>query len=123
MMFSPSKPLPASPQPPRRGSYTKDPVGLWADVPAFTAFAQEVHEAMEGTELRYSKRQYLLKRADHYGIKRFDANLVIAMVQHRLGGLEQSPPETTRRSPVLIAAVFLAVQSIIVIAGWWLIAP
>jgi hypothetical protein len=112
---------PSSPQRPApRGAYRKDPCGLWADLPAFTAFTQEIQDAMEGAELRYSKRQYLLKRADHYGIKRFDANLIIAMVQHRLGGVEMAAPEPAGPSRLLLAATFLAVQSAIVLVGWWL---
>jgi hypothetical protein len=120
-MIAPANP-PSSPQRPApRGAYQQDPCGLWADLPAFTAFTQEIHDAMEGTELRYSKRQHLLKRADHYGIKRFDANLIIAMVQHRLGALETIDPEPARPSRLLLAAAFLAVQSAIVLAGWWLV--
>src|SRR4051812_48908230 len=50
-------------------------------------FAASVANAVEHSTLRYSRRLALLKEADQLGIERFEANLIIAMVQHRLGQL------------------------------------
>jgi hypothetical protein len=46
-------------------------------------FAQLVTRELEGPVLRYSKRQALLREADRRGIGRFEANLIIAAVQHQ----------------------------------------
>lgn len=77
---------------------------------------------MEGSELRYSQRLHLLRRAQHHGVGRFDANLIIAMVQHRMGLIEIPPaPERTRglsRFTLVTAAV---TQLLIVAAVWWLV--
>jgi len=93
---------------------------LLADVPAFTAMAQEVEDAMAGGILRYSDRLKLLKRAEHFGIRRFDANLLIAMVQNRVAqesGDDDLPPP--KPSWLRITAIVLAVQTCIVAAAWW----
>jgi hypothetical protein len=103
-------------------AYLRDAPGLWADIPAFTTFAQDVADAMEGDQLRQSRRHKLLKRAGQLGIRRFDANLVIAMVQHRLQGSHVRVQEACTRSARLatIAAV-VVVQAIIVAAVWWML--
>jgi len=46
-------------------------------------FAAAVIASLEGTTLRYSRRIVLLKQAATLGIERFEANLVIATVQHQ----------------------------------------
>jgi hypothetical protein len=46
-------------------------------------FAQLVAQELEGPVLRYSKRQELLREAERRGIGRFEANLIIAAVQHQ----------------------------------------
>lgn len=108
---------------PRRPIYTPDSAGIWADIPAFTAFADEVADALDGRDLRYSQRLRLLKRADHFGIRRFDANLVIAMVQHRMGEVYIPPPEPHRQTSGLLAtiAIVAVIQSGILAAGYWLL--
>ncbi|MBV8781668.1 MAG: hypothetical protein JO353_09740 [Phycisphaerae bacterium] len=47
-------------------------------------FAAAVAASMDGPVLRYSRRRELLARAEGLGIERFNANLLIAAVQHRL---------------------------------------
>jgi hypothetical protein len=95
---------------------------LLTDIPAFTAFAQDVEDALDGSELRYSQRRELLKRAEHFGIRRFDANLIIAMVQARENS--NTDDETLPRSswcwmaPIIAFAVL---QSIIFAAVSWLV--
>jgi hypothetical protein len=93
---------------------------LLADLPSMTAFAQDVEESLDGQELRYDERQRLLKRAEHFGIRRFDANLIIAMVQER-GEKQAASSEVPRKNPVAvsIAATFLIVQSAIIAGAWW----
>ena len=51
--------------------------------PRAGAFAAEVEAALEGPVLRYSQRRRLLKAAARAGVGRFEANLIIAAVQHR----------------------------------------
>jgi hypothetical protein len=78
------------------------------------AFAQQVCDELEGTTLRYSKRVMLLRDARRRGIRRFDANLIIASVQERLQGsgveVPQARPHRTWRS---CAAVVIVVQGLI----------
>lgn len=90
---------------------------FWVDVPAFTAFAEEVQDAMILGELSLIARQRLLRRANHHGIRRFDANLIIAMVQNRAGEkrlVEAPSPERRWIFPLTIA---LTLQAIIVLAA------
>lgn len=46
-------------------------------------FAEAVADALVAGVLPYADRQRLLRRAARLGIGRFDANLIIASVQHR----------------------------------------
>lgn len=97
---------------------------LVADNPtsSLTMFARVVESTMQGRELRYSQRLRLLQSAALLGIKRFDANLIIAMVEHH--NIEAKPPislEKTGGLAVGTIATFAVVQSIIIAAGWWLI--
>ena len=101
---------------------------VWLDLPSFTAFAQDVEDAMIGEELNYSERLNLLNRASHFGIRRFDANLIIAMVQNRLGGrttkllLDDEDGQKPVPSGKLAAWMLVAVvQSLIFAAGWWIL--
>ncbi len=85
-------------------------------------FARLVRSRIQAGVLRYSDRQVLLAWAEQAGIERFEANLLIATVQHqvkrRLGHI--SPPDRSRRWSLAIAA--LVIQSAIVSAFWWLLA-
>ncbi|MFG0252816.1 MAG: hypothetical protein ACF8NJ_08090 [Phycisphaerales bacterium JB038] len=45
--------------------------------------AVRVAQALEGAQLRPERREKLLKLATHLGLRAFDANLVIALVQDR----------------------------------------
>jgi hypothetical protein len=108
---------------------------LWADIPAFTAFSQEVEEAFSETGcalLSYSKRQALLKRAAHFGIRPFDASLIIAMVQDRASraGAASSSADSevdyepgSRRSWPATLAIFLTIQAVILALGWLALRP
>jgi hypothetical protein len=81
--------------------------------PACQAFADLVVEHMDGDILRYSQRTALLRQASRLGIGRFEANLVIAAVQHRAArGDYATPPRQNRW--LNNAVVFLLIQSIII---------
>jgi hypothetical protein len=100
---------------------------LWADVPALVAFAEEVESVLDSEGiLSFSRRQALLRRARHLGIRPFDANLVIAMVQHRY--LPPEPPGASRQAHrsrfgnwLPAVAAILVVQCLILAAAWWLL--
>ena len=97
---------------------------VWLDVPAFSAFVEDVEDALtDGPQLTYSRRLKLLKRADGFGIRRFDANLVIAMVQHRLASAPSPADANPTPRPWLGAMVMvLTIQSVIVATAWLLLA-
>jgi len=87
------------------------------------AFAQLVTDRMEGTILRYSTRCELIHIAARLGISRFDANLMIAAVQHQLGhDMAQFPAEHSRSKWPLILAAIVILQSGIILAAWGLFA-
>lgn len=79
---------------------------------------------MEGGLLRYSARAELLRRSVELGIDRFEANLIIAAVQHRLTesrrpGAHARPRHLGSipgRNMLIIAAVQLAIIGL----AWWL---
>jgi hypothetical protein len=89
------------------------------------AFAQAVSTALEGPVLRFSRRQQLIHQAEALGIRRFDANLLIAAVQHRLGNEKVSKPVKPKhnRSPWRLAPFGLAigVQAVILFGAWSLL--
>jgi hypothetical protein len=59
----------------------------------------------------------LLKEAGRRGIGRFEANLIIASVQHRLSG---KAPGFEERKPLRISGTvaFLLVQAVILLGVW-----
>jgi hypothetical protein len=84
-------------------------------------FARRVAEQMSGPVLHYSARQQLLRQAIRAGIGRFEANLIIAAVQHRVDGSVSEAPEPAARSSgpkaLLLAGV---VQATILVGVWWI---
>ena len=54
-------------------------------------FAQAVADSLQDGVLPYADRQRLLRRATRLGIGRFDANLIIASVQHRQPARDAPP--------------------------------
>lgn len=97
-------------------------------------FAVRVRESLEGAALPPQRRQALDRLADRLGLRPFDANLIIAIVQdHARRGLVLNdaamrslqmiaPPRPARRSdPLAVAALLLLallVEAWAVIA-WW----
>lgn len=79
---------------------------------------------MLGGEVLLAKREELIKRASHLGIRRFDAHLIIAMVQHRAGtatvelDYESEPKRTSLWSSVAVVAT---VQLLIFAGVWWIL--
>ena len=69
--------------------------------------------------LRYSQRLSLLKEAGRRGIGRFEANLMIASVQHRVK--RNVPAPETRRMNLSGWVAFVLVQSSVVLGAWRLI--
>ena len=89
-------------------------------------FADRVVAAMDDDLLRYTKRLELLKAAGRSGIGRFEANLIIAAVQHRqtAGRSEQRAPEVPNDSPkrwkpLLTLAALVVVQAMILAGATW----
>jgi hypothetical protein len=90
-------------------------------------FAALVAEALSEGVLRYSSRLLLIRRALAMGINRFQANLIIASVQHQW----QARPAPRRaaamrsawRLPLVtpLTAVVL-IEAAVVAAAWWLLA-
>jgi hypothetical protein len=84
------------------------------------SFGQLVLRQLKGRRwagLRYSERLALLKEAGRRGIGRFEANLIIASVQHRLSG---KTPGTEERKPFRFGGTvaFLVVQGLILLGVW-----
>ena len=83
----------------------------------FAALISRTLQSQHRSPLRYSQRLELLKEAGRRGIGRFEANLIIASVQHKLGlSTVLAPTRRPLRLPGLLA--FLLVQSIIVWGLW-----
>jgi hypothetical protein len=85
-------------------------------------FADLVAAKLVGTVLPFSHRESLLQAAAERGISRFEANLIIATVQHNFGIGRKRITENYRpfRFPITLAA-FLIVQGAIVAAVWYLL--
>jgi hypothetical protein len=90
------------------------------------AFAAAVSQAMDGSILRFSRRQELIRQAEALGIRRFDANLLIAAVQHRLGSeraavvVERAPAKQWQWRIGGLLGVAIGLQGIILLAAWGL---
>lgn len=82
-------------------------------------FATTVARSMEGGVLRYSVRMELLSDASRRGIGRFEANLIIAAVQHQMGSAGEEDVHRNRgfRAPPLVIALLIEAA---VIAGVWM---
>ena len=96
------------------------------------AFAEHVARAMDGQVLRYSQRLALLQLADRQGLGRFEANLVIAAIQHRMRQASGQPvdaesttvkPSPRRRATLPLGLlVFATVQALIALGAWRILA-
>lgn len=91
------------------------------------AFAAEVERSLESGVLRYSVRARLLREARQRGLGRFEANLIIAAVQHRRSmqpldtkgfGCATDDARAHWWQPV---ATFLLAQGLILLTAWWVL--
>ena len=101
-----------------------DPVPEAEGYPSTTdrSFGDYVHRTLAprpGGVLRYSERLAMLKEAGARGIARFEANLIIASVQHRLQ-ITSPPMKRARRRRFALTGVlaFLGVQGMILLGYW-----
>jgi hypothetical protein len=85
-------------------------------------FADIVAGQLVGTVLPWSQRQALVRIASDHGITRFEANLIIAAVQHQMGvGQRRQAPKPRRPLRRYVAGVsaFCVIQAGIVVAAWY----
>lgn len=86
------------------------------------AFAQQVALATAGPCLRYSQRLHLFALANEAGITRFDANLIIAAIEHRAGKnratVEPATATWSLARPSMLLSAAAALQVAILFAGW-----
>jgi len=94
-------------------------------------FAAVVKSQIHGPVLTYSKRKRLLQLADRLGIRRFDANLIVAAMQYRTQTAPHPNPSTHRcavtsegegekKNLLLAPLTFLLTQSVIVLTAWFI---
>jgi hypothetical protein len=83
-------------------------------------FAAQITGKIRDGVLCYSDRLELLKTAGQLGISRFDANLIIAAVQHRVESNQLPEPLFPKRPlpAVDLVAAFLVVQILILFMAW-----
>ncbi len=85
-------------------------------------FTQLVEEVLDGPTLLYSERLKLLRAARRLGVRRFDANLIIAAVQERR---EDGLPVATRspgRGWACVLGWFVVIQGMIVAGAGYVLA-
>jgi hypothetical protein len=83
-------------------------------------FADMAASLIEGGVLRYSARLQLIAAAGCLGIGRFDANLIIAAVQHRARPLPAKRSGRRIWRPAHLVAAVLAVECAAILAVAWL---
>ncbi len=88
---------------------------------AATLFARQVSQSLEYGVLRYSLRRKLLAQALAHGLERFEANLIIASVQHQS---ERRAPAAEKKnakdwSVALKLAAALAGEAIVIAFLMW----
>jgi hypothetical protein len=95
------------------------------DSPA-QVFADKIASQLQDGMLRYSQRAALLEESDALGIGPFEANLIIALVQHRarpaLDGRTPLPDAPTRHRRAAITFITVALIQSAICAGYWLLA-
>lgn len=87
---------------------------LTTDSPVAWFFADRVALRLQAGLVLYSDRLALLKEAQSLGIQRFEANLIIAVTEHRHRPTPTSPrPAPVKRRWILPTALALTFQSLI----------
>jgi hypothetical protein len=104
----------------------KAPVGLSLPsatlaTPAAKNFADSAAAAVSGGVIRYSARAALLKEAGLRNIPRFEANLIIAAVQHRMAGVKSGEIEcaAARKFDWKFAVTFFVIFDAALVLGVW----
>jgi hypothetical protein len=88
------------------------------------AFAEQVAKGLDGPVLRYVTRRALIRDAGRMGIGAFEANLIIAAVQHerRGGGVSTQAPQEPAPAHGLIGfgslLVIFAVEAAVAFGAW-----
>lgn len=82
-------------------------------------FARLVAARIDGPVLPYSQRVNLLREAERQGIERFDANLIIARMQHQLAPQRVTAPVQQKRAVWMNVAIVVALVQSLIIAGAW----
>ena len=103
---------------------------LAADPAVVRGFARAAADRLAAGPLPLTDRARLLRRGERLGLGRFDANLVLAVVerQHRATVPTRRPAVATvsvnarRRLAWPAAAMAVVVQAGIVVGAWWLVA-
>ena len=86
---------------------------------AVRGFAQQVAGELDGSTLLYSRRLALLNAARRHGIRRFDANLIIAAVQDRAPARRSRPRDRSSPRSILTNICYaILIQSAIALMGW-----
>jgi hypothetical protein len=82
-------------------------------------FAREVVRRLEGPVLRHAERRRLLASARRMGIGRFEANLIIAAVQHgRRPEVTSQAPQSRRRWGLTPIALVIGTEMAIAWGAW-----
>ena len=82
-------------------------------------FAAAVETRLEGPVLRHAQRKRLLASAAKLGIGRFEANLIIAAVQHgRLSSPASDPPKRPAPFGLGLVGMVVVVEMILAWGAW-----
>ncbi|MDB5327654.1 MAG: hypothetical protein JWM57_3223 [Phycisphaerales bacterium] len=110
---------------------------LGADPAVVRGYAAAIDDTVAARTLTLADRDRLIQRGERLGLRRFDANLVLAAVEqrHRVprrvtarlpgqvpAAQAPSPAASRRRFVWPTAAVAIGVQVAIVAGAWWLVA-
>lgn len=110
---------------------------LGADPAVVRGYAAAIDDTVATRTLTLADRDRLIQRGQRLGLRRFDANLVLAAVEQRHRGPRRmnarlpgqlpasaagSPITSRRRFVWPTAAVAIGVQMAIVFGAWWLVA-
>ena len=100
------------------------PPQVRASTGAAATFGEHLAREIPSTGvLTYSSRLSLLRHAQKLGVRRFEANLLIAAVLERRRQSVGAPPEADAlpqaRSLASTVLAFILVQGVIVLGTWW----
>jgi len=93
---------------------------IFSHIPAvlLDRFTDAVHQFDAEPVFRYSQRLSLLKLAGRLGIRRFDANLIIASIE-RERGLPQPQVANSRWAGAVAWSVVGLLQAMMIAGVWW----